>query len=934
MRFRSRKICIFVCLVLASRVSALAQAGAATGSIRGTVLDPTGAAVAKAQVEARNVLTGYEHKSMTDDQGRFELPLLPVGTYDIQAKAAGFTAYQQRGVLVELARASDLRIRLSVAGEQQSVTIEADATILTTSSASVDGGLNQRSMENMPVTSRNSFNLALLAAGFNGTRDNEFGNPTFAFGGMRRRAFLIDGIDNTQRGGPGRLGIFSPETLQEVKVISNSMAAEYGRTVGGMITMVTRGGSNEYHGEALVLERRPGFIARQSLAATKPCQQWAVFSGNVGGPIKKDKLFFFASGEYEPLDAPRAITITPANAAALGLPVSDLGSAPFAQRFQTYLGRLDYQFNPANSVYVRYSNFVTPSKFNTSGGLSPRSASNNFDDRNDTFASQLASVLSPSIVNEARFGFLRREFTRPPVSGVVGPVISISGVATIGSNTSANQYYDERQFNFIDNLSYRRGRHQFKVGFDIDTIHVVSADRLALTYTFANLAQYLNALNGTANYTQLTQEFGDNTASHTTNSFNFFAQDDFHLTPKLTLSYGIRYEYLAYPSLPSNAPLPESRSFPNDPNNFAPRFGFAWQPGTKTVVRGGYGLFYDTTNLRLISTAIRQNGDRVQRYVINGTAAGAPQYPAALNQSGLTFSPAKPSVTNFAHDFRSLYAHQANLQIEQEIARGFSITTGVQYYGGRRMPLLIDVNLGAPTGFLADGRPNFTNTVRPNPNFNQILQLASVANSTYYGGFVSLNKRFSHSFQFTASYTLGWAFNENDSTGDTGSSPTDSTNFRRDYGLSSSDQRHRFVFQGVWQPELNTHTFADRIVNGFLIAPNVTATSSFPVTIVQGTDLNGDSVTNDRPLFRGRNDTPGYGLKEVNLRISRTFALRERLRLEVIGEAENLFNTTNASCTTGGCSGAVVGTFNAPDFLRITSTFNSRQVQLGGRLRF
>jgi hypothetical protein len=123
-------------------------------------------------------------------------------------------------------------------------------------------------------------------------------------------------------------------------------------------------------------------------------------------------------------------------------------------------------------------------------------------------------------------------------------------------------------------------------------------------------------------------------------------------------------------------------------------------------------------------------------------------------------------------------------------------------------------------------------------------------------------------------------------------------------------------------------------VNGFLIAPNITATSGFPVTIVQGSDLNGDSVNNDRPLFRGRNDTPGYGLKEVNLRISRTFSFRERLRLEVIGEAENLFNTTNTSCTTGGCSGAVVSTFNAPDLLRITSTFNSRQIQLGGRLRF
>jgi hypothetical protein len=290
---------LYLALALASGVTLPAQSGTANGSIRGEVKDASSAPVPRAAVEARNLDTGYERKSVTDDLGAFELPLLPVGSYEIQVKAAGFAPYGQRGILVELARASDLTIRLAVAAEQQSISVDADATILNTSSASVDGGLNQRSMENMPVTSRNSFNLALLAPGFNGTRDNEFGNPTFAFGGMQRRAFLVDGIDNTQRGGPGRLGIFAPETLQEVKVISNAMAAEYGRTVGGMISMVTRGGTNDYHGEALVLERRPGFIARQSLAPNKPFQQWAIFSGNAGGPIKKDKLFFFVSGEYD-----------------------------------------------------------------------------------------------------------------------------------------------------------------------------------------------------------------------------------------------------------------------------------------------------------------------------------------------------------------------------------------------------------------------------------------------------------------------------------------------------------------------------------------------------------------------------------------------------------------------------------------------------------
>jgi hypothetical protein len=215
------------------------------------------------------------------------------------------------------------------------------------------------------------------------------------------------------------------------------------------------------------------------------------------------------------------------------------------------------------------------------------------------------------------------------------------------------------------------------------------------------------------------------------------------------------------------------------------------------------------------------------------------------------------------------------------------------------------------------------------PGFNQIFQISSVGTSVYYGGFVSLNKRFSHSFQFAASYTLGYAFNVNDSTGDAGSNVSDSTNLRRDYGHSSSDQRHRFVAQGVWQPHVK-NIFLD----GWMLAPNLTFTSSFPVNVTQGSDLNGDGVNNDRPLFRGRNDTPGYGFKEINLRISRIFRLKERYSIELIGEAENLLNSLNAACTPAGCTGAEVSTYNAPDFKRITSATDSRQIQIGGRFRF
>lgn len=918
-----------------------AQTGVADGSIKGLIQDPSNAAVSGATVNARSIDTGFERTTTSGADGIYEVPLLPPGTYELEINARGFAPFKQSGIVVLLAKASSVDVALSVASTQTSVEVKADASILTVAGTDIGGDINARAMENLPLTTRNTFNLALFAPGYNGRRDDEFGNPTFAFGGMQRKAFLIDGVDNSQRGGPGRLGIFAPETVQEVKVIANSMDAEYGRTVGGMISMITRGGTNDIHGEGLVLLRRPGFIARPSLAATKAFEQWATYSGNIGGPGIKDKLWYYASGEYEPYDYPRAVTITPANAAAMHLPASDLGSSPFKQRFQTFLGRIDWQINSKNSVYLRYNSYWDPSKYNTSGGLEVTSADNNFDDRNATWASQWTSIINPETINEFRFGSLQREFFRPPVSGVLGPTISISGVATLGTDSSADQYYLEHQYDFNDALSRRWGRHQFKFGIDMGTIHVISKDRLTETFTFSNLQNYLNTINhvvnpatGTTNwYTQLVQAFGNNTADHRTNFFDFYAQDTFQVSPSFTLSYGLRYEFNAYPSLDAQAPIASSRTVRSDPFNWAPRFGFSWRANEKTVVRGGVGLFYDTLNLRLLSQVIRQNGLNVLSYTITPSTPGAPIFPNLLSSPAGALT--KPNVYAFEPDFKNLHMLQGNVQVERELAKDLTMTAGVQYYGGRHIPVLFDSNLGAPISYLADGRPVFSNASRPNPNFAQILQLTAAANSLYYGGFIAVNKRFSRGVQFTASYTLGYAFNTNDSTGDTGSNVTDSTNLRRDYGPSSSDQRHRFVLEGIWQPRVKgANQVVTNIFDGWMIAPNVTLTSAFPITVTQGADLNGDGVNNDRPLYRGRNDTPGYGFKEVNLRISRSFNLYERWSLEIIGEAENLLNSTNTACTTGGCTGAVVATFNAPDFKRITSATDSRQIQLGGRLRF
>mgnify|MGYP000887921434 CR=1 FL=1 len=834
------------------------------------------------------------------------------------------------------------------------MSVTADAPIVESDKSEVGRTFNTLSLENNPTPSRNSQNIALLGPGLNGQRDDEFGTTQFAFGGLQRRAFMVDGVDNTQRGGQLRLGIFNIESLREVQVISNAYTAEYGRTVGGIINFVTRGGSNDFHGSFLYLARRPGFIARPSLYNTnpgKPFQQWATYAANGGGAIRKDKLFYFVSAEYEPLDAPNPITITPANATALRLPPSELGAAPFGQRFQTYLGRLDYRVNERNFGFVRYDFFITHSTSNSNaGGLNTRSFANNFDDRQQSFAGQLTTVITPRAVNELRFGDELRDFFRPPVSGTPdGPSVTISGVANLGTGTSANQYYLEHQDQVINNLSYNAGRHNFKFGADISTVHIMQADRLALTFAFNGLAgvtpltQYLNTINHVVDpatgkpftYSQLTQTFGNNTADHRTQSYNFFAQDDIRITSNFTLNLGVRYEYLQYPPLRTDVPLESSKFINSDPNNFAPRAAFSWSPNQKTVIRGGYGLYYDTTNLRLISAAIRGTGAAVQNIVIPGTDPAAPAFPNPLASANPAFG-VKPSATVFAPDFATLYAHQANLQIEREISRDLSVTVAYQFYGAHRLPLLRDINLGTPTSFLADGRPVYTAAPRRDPRFNQINEIESVGNSTYNGGFIALNKRFSRGLQFSASYTYGVAINNADGTGDAGTAVSDPSSINRDKGPASADQRHRFAFEGLYQSHLNTSSQAvNAIFTNWMIAPSAVVGSGFPINPLAGRDLNGDGVNNDRPLFLGRNSIEGPGFHEVNLRLSRTFNLYgERWMLEVIGEAENLFNSTNPSCGVSSCTGAVQNVYTAPDFGRYTSALHSRQIQLGGRIRF
>lgn len=943
-------VCFLLMFQLIVAIPASAQAGAANGAIAGTLTDTTGAAIPDGKITARNLHTGFSRTVSTDANGAYSVPLLPPDTYAVLVEKTGFASLNRTGITVDPDRTVALPLSISISDRTEVVTVSADAAAVSTEPMS-ETYLPQKSVENLQITERNALNFGLLSPGIAGIPSFGFSTPAYAFGGIQRRNFRADGMDNSQRAGQSKLAIFPPESTREVSVIQGAMLPEYGATVGGIINVTTRSGTNEYHGDILTLQRRPGFISRPSLAKVKAFQELATYEASVGGPFIKDKWWGFANFEYDPQTAAPPITINPTYASAIGIPASDLGNVPFHQTPKIWVGRTDFQVNQKTSGFLRLNYFGIPAAYNTQFATQPISTNNNFYDRDVSGEFQLTTALNAKTLNEFRFSDARRHNRNTPVSGTLAPVYAIPGVATINSNSTAFQAFYEHYDEFVDNISLQRRKHSFKVGADIETIHNNLVDRLAQTFTFGasgtnavtglpnSIQQYFNTKNGTTptGYTQLTQQFGNNTADFRDTYMAFFAQDQWNIARNLMVSYGGRYAFIKYAPLDSGALLATSRSIPADHGDFAPHLGITYQPTPRTAIRAGYSILYDLTDMQYVGTAIRNNGTRVRTYTLAGTVMGAPAFP-----TGFTTEPTAgaqvSSVAGFDPNFKTLYAHQANLLINQDLGHDFGLEFGYQVYLGHRSPTFLDANLGAPTGTLADGRPVFGGP-RPNTAVNQNFLVSSIGASNYNGAYIALTKRLSHGVEFSTSYTLSHTLNNNDSSVDTISSatglPTSPGNLNFDYGNASDDQRHRFVFQGVFQPTVTGSSLVRAVFNGWSFAPDATVYSSFPINATAGVDLNKDGQLNDRPLFTARNSFRGPLFRIVDMRVGRMLKYHDRYSIEALAEAINLFNSKNAACNLIiGCTGAVVSTAGAADFGRVTAAYEARQLQVGARLRF
>src|SRR5437588_11884350 len=832
---------------------ALAQSQASTGNIVGRVLDPKDAAVPNAQVTATNPQTGLVRSVNTDDEGNSLIILLPPGTYTVSTdKITGFAPATFQNVQVTVGGETPLDIKLALAGVSvAAINVTAELPVVETTRTSISTTINQRSIENLPINGRNFQDFATLSPGV--VRDPRGGD--LSVGGQRGtyNSLQVDGVDNNNtffgqalgRGGVRPPYQFSEESVQEFQVNQNGFSAEFGRAGGAVINVVTKSGTNQFHGGVFEYFRKEALNsndpvnkaneARRGLPNKRPPSKINQFGGRFGGPIVKNKAFFFftydgqRSNVPQPLDVPNLAT---APAAALNILLPKLNTYQVGRDQNVFLAKSDIALNSSHQLTLRYNHQGFVGKNNENNGtLSAEEHSGDSLVTSDAFSMTLVSTMTRKLVNEYRFQFARDSEPGQANSSAPEAVINTgAGNLNIGRNNFSPRETTIKRVQFIDNVSYVSGRSNFKFGldFNFDRIFNFFPGLFNGSYTFPSYTAFANNLPSA-----FTQNFaGPNTTGATTNpnlsEYAFFGQDDLRVTPKLTLNLGLRYDYdgLACPRVQNPDPLLLSNGIdtarcPKDKNNFAPRFCFSYAPDVRTVVRGGFGLFYGRTPSIVLGTAHSQNGINVTGITIrDNTATPANEvnavvtYPNILSAPPAGFS-SNPNLYVFAPNYVQPYVEQGRIGVEREVVKNLSLSATYLYYHGLHLTRTRDINLFAPTAFPVVGPDGQTYTFLRFPtarpisrttglSYNRISIFESEARSVYNGLAIQATQRFTRGFQFIAAYTFSKAKDDRpDQTtvvvgADDSKIVENQIRPAADYARSDTDLRHRFVFSPVY----------------------------------------------------------------------------------------------------------------------------------------
>ncbi len=951
---------------------AWAQSQAANGTIEGTVADSSGGVLPGVTVTITNTDTGLERSLVSNAEGQYRGLLLPLGNYRVAAELQGFRKAEQTGIVLRAGDTATINFEMSVGTVSETVTITAEAPIAQPGKIDLGRTINDVEIHNLPLPSRNPYNFAFLQANVTGYENTEFGVPRINANGTQMRTnYQLDGNTNTEKDRAGlRLLPISEVLVREVKVVTNGFAPEFGQTTGMVYNAITQSGTNSFSGTASYRFKRnnmsttPFFLAS---GARKPDTDADDVTATLGGPIKRDKAFFFGAYEYvnrSLVTGGQIISVTPENAQRLGITLPSNGVIPANQKVPFVFGKVDYQLTSSTRLTGRVFYFQNLSLSNIGGGLTTTDRATDFHDQMSSSALQAVTTIGSSKLNEFRFQYAQRHQYRTIGTGVAGPAITVSGIAQfggprIGDGNSVGFDFSQGIAQVIDNFTWVKGTHAFKTGVDLQYIADDRTQGENFQYTFPTVDAYLAAKSGTNpySYTSLQQTFGDIGIDYGSRFYGFFVQDDWQIAPRIKLLYGIRYDLFDVPEARPYGQNPYSNDFAIDKNNWGPRAGVSWtlDDSGRTVVRASVGRLFEPPLIDFYDNAILNNGDPLRYNVtVSGSASGAPPFPTNLANLPAGFALPRQSIIAVDPDFETQEAWLSNIQVERALTPNMSVSLGYVNAIGRKLPVLVDVNLISTGATLADGRLLYSTDVnastRVNPAFNHIDVFQSIGESTYNAFTATLTRRMVHGLQAQATYTLARGVDNAPLTGSyvVGSGDdrlSDPTDLDRDKGVTPFNQTHTLSISTVYAPEVSGDGIGAYLANNNQLGIVVQANSGLPFNIRSNRDLNGDGVNNDRPLYVERNLGSLGTVFNVDLRYSRFIPFAARTRGEVFVEAKNIFNRENiagvnrvvATDVAGSPSVDITDTTATSDRGRPfsgTSGYDQRIIQVGFKVTF
>ena len=951
--------------LLLSGIAVLAQSQATTGTIQGTIVDPNGAVVSGASVNIKNVQTGSERTVVTNSDGFFTAPLLPLGRYRVTTDASGFSKSILENVDVNVGQTLALKIDMKVGSATETVDVSAEPDSIDTARTELSTQINARSVENLPINRRDFSRFALLTPGVSIVQGPDGDEITINGQKGIQNNVSIDGADSNnpffgeQRGGQRPAFTISLESVKEFQVVPVGASAEFGRSSGGFINAVTKSGTNSFSGAAFLFFRNQSLSGQNpdAVDAGLPTEDFTnyQFGGNVGGPIKKDRAFFFLA--YERNDGksskpnfidPRLVNIF---ATRFGSP-GEQGVINRTNIADVLLAKVDVQLNKDNLLTMRH-NYSRAEQVNGTFDVPTwgTSANGRETDNSNSFIGQLVTNFSPTLLNEFRFQWAKEE--RPRFYD--GPDLPDTTIGTFAGDISyrfGRPFFlpvpsDDVRLQFTDNFTVISGNHAIKFGADFN--------RTKVSQTFIGFARgryifaaptidgaingFINYINGVnANALALYLQFAPignrtveeaGTQAYATIEPGLYVQDNWQVRRNLTLNLGFRWEGQFQPNPITDPTQTRYGQFLNDPrftsdgtipdfkDGFSPRLALSWSPGNdgKTAIRLGAGLYYARIP-GLVVAGPRNTDGVIAGNIFRNSGFPAfllPVFPGTLPTAG--FVPDNPGVAVFERNFNNPRTIQYSASIEREVYKNTSFLFAYNFAKTDRLTRF--VNRNDPKLYSSTAIQPFCRDVlnlgvfcRDNGSgIGEIRSTESSAKSLYQGLTFTLNKRFADRYQFQVNYLLSFDKSDDDNERDPFTFRyADPRDLSAEYGYSDRDQRHRF------------NAFAT-----FLLPYDINISP-----IVQFRSAQPTSVTN-RGIFPNLVQRNTLRLENefftFDFRASKSFKITEKVSIEGIFEAFNVFNNRNQRSLprplTFNFDGTVSAGFGEP-----------RQAQIGVRLKF